>query len=119
MKPTSQDSEITSSYVGMGQVGRTIVDQLNRLKIPFVLIETNDGLCRELVKEGTSVIQGDAKRHDVLTMAGIAQARCICIVIDNDADNLYCDGKIAKSERKDHHPGRSATLRRGDTEFRS
>lgn len=38
---------------GYGQVGRTVIDQLNRLKIPFVLIETNEGLCRELLKEGT------------------------------------------------------------------
>ena len=74
---------------GYGQVGRTVVDQLNRLVIPFVLIETNEGLCRELIKEGTFVIQGDAKRHDILKMAGITQARGICIVIDNDADNLY------------------------------
>jgi voltage-gated potassium channel len=74
---------------GYGQVGRTVVDQLNRLEIPFVLIETNEGLCRELLKEGTLVIHGDAKRHDVLKTAGIAQARGICIVIDNDADNLY------------------------------
>src|SRR5258706_13589534 len=27
---------------GYGQVGRRVVDQLNRLKIPFVLIETNE-----------------------------------------------------------------------------
>jgi len=74
---------------GYGQVGRTVVEQLNRLKIPFVLIETNEGLCKELLKEGTFVIQGVAKRHDVLKMAGIARARGICIVIDNDADNLY------------------------------
>ena len=74
---------------GYGQVGRTVVDQLNRLDIPFVVIETNEGICRELLKEGLFVMHGDAKRHDVLKMAGIAQARGICIVIDNDADNLY------------------------------
>jgi voltage-gated potassium channel len=74
---------------GYGQVGRTVVDQLKRLEIPFVLIETNDGLYRELLKEGVLVIQGDAKRHDVLLTAGIHRARGICIVIDNDADNLY------------------------------
>jgi len=28
---------------GYGQVGRTVVDQLQRLEIPFVLIETNEG----------------------------------------------------------------------------
>ena len=60
---------------GYGQVGRTVVDQLNRLKIPFVLIETNEGLCRELLKEKVLIIQGDAKRHDVLQSAGIERAR--------------------------------------------
>ncbi len=74
---------------GYGQVGRTVVDQLQRLEIPFALIETNDGLYRELMNDGTPVIQGDAKRHDVLLKAGIDRARGICIVIDNDADNLY------------------------------
>jgi voltage-gated potassium channel len=74
---------------GYGQVGRTVVDQLNRLKIPFVLIETNEGMCRELLKEKVLVIHGDAKRHDILQSAGIERARGVCIVIDNDADNLY------------------------------
>jgi len=74
---------------GYGQVGRTVVDQLQRQEIPFVLIETNEGLYRELLNEGTPVIQGDAKRHDVLLLAGLDRARGICIVIDNDADNLY------------------------------
>jgi voltage-gated potassium channel len=74
---------------GYGQVGRTVVDQLTRLEIPFVLIETNEGLYRELLNNGVLVIQGDAKRQDVLLQAGIERARGICIVIDNDADNLY------------------------------
>jgi voltage-gated potassium channel len=74
---------------GYGQVGRTVVDQLQRFDIPFVLIETNEGLYRELLNDKTPVIQGDAKRHDVLLEAGIERARGICIVIDNDADNLY------------------------------
>src|SRR6266851_3667259 len=74
---------------GYGQVGRTVVDQLTRLQIPFVLIETNEGLCRELLKDKILVIQGDSKRQDVLQAAGIERARGVCIVIDNDADNLY------------------------------
>lgn len=74
---------------GFGQVGRTVVEQLSRRKIPFVLVETNDGLYRQLLKDGIPVVQGDAKRHDILQAAGIERARGICIVIDNDADNLY------------------------------
>jgi voltage-gated potassium channel len=60
---------------GYGQVGRTVVDQLERLEIPFVLIDTNEGLYRELLNNGTPVIQGDAKRHDVLVKAGLERAR--------------------------------------------
>src|ERR1700678_1975917 len=63
---------------GYGQVGRTVVDQLTRLKIPFVLIETNEGLCRELLKEKVLAIQGDAKRHDGLLSAGSERARGGC-----------------------------------------
>jgi voltage-gated potassium channel len=74
---------------GYGQVGRTVVDQLQRMHLPFVLVETNEGLYQELLKEGILVLKGDAKRHDVLEQAGIACARGICILIDNDADNLY------------------------------
>jgi voltage-gated potassium channel len=74
---------------GYGQVGRTVCDQLKRHEIPLVLIETNEGLYRELLQEGVMVIQGDAKRNDILVAAGIERARGICIVIDNDADNLY------------------------------
>lgn len=74
---------------GYGQVGRTVVDQLDRLKIPFVLIETNEGLYHQLLKEGILVVHGDSKLRDTLDAAGIARARGICIVIDNDADNLY------------------------------
>jgi voltage-gated potassium channel len=74
---------------GYGQVGRTVFDQLKRHEIPLVLIETDEGLYRELLKDGVMVIHGDAKRHDILLAAGIERARGICIVIDNDADNLY------------------------------
>lgn len=74
---------------GYGQVGRTVIEQLNSAGIPYVLIETNEGLYRQLLHEGVLVIQGDAKRHSVLQEAGIARARGLCIVIDNDADNLY------------------------------
>ena len=74
---------------GYGQVGRTLVDQLTRLHVPFVLVETDERLHRELLHEGILVVRGDAKQPDVLWAAGIERARGICIVIDNDADNLY------------------------------
>jgi hypothetical protein len=65
---------------GYCQLGRTLVDQLQRMEIPFVLIETDEGLCRELLTDKTPVIQGDAKRRDVLLQAGLERNRGICIV---------------------------------------
>ena len=84
-------SKLKDHYIicGYGQVGRTIVDQLLKMEIPFVLIEINESLCNELLKEGINVIRGDARRRSVLREAGIERAKFICPVIDNDADNLY------------------------------
>ena len=59
---------------GYGQVGRTVVDKLHRPEIPYVLIETNEVLYRELLSDRTLVIQGDARRHDVLLKAGLERA---------------------------------------------
>ena len=73
---------------GYGHMGRAIADQLTRSETPFVVIETDDELNRELLKDGVPVIHGDAKGRDVLLSAGIERARGICIVIDNDFDNL-------------------------------
>ncbi len=74
---------------GYGQVGRTVVDELVKLGVPFVLIEINESLAKELLKEGINVIQGDARRRSVLLSAGIERAKFICTLVDNDADNLY------------------------------
>lgn len=74
---------------GYGQVGRTVVEQMQKAQVPFILIESNEGLYRQLLSEGMLVIHGDAKRHSVLESAGIKRARGICALIDNDADNLY------------------------------
>jgi voltage-gated potassium channel len=74
---------------GYGQVGRTVVDQLRKAQIPFVLIETDEDLCKDVRREGVPVVRGDAKRRGVLSEAGIERAKGICVLIDNDADNLY------------------------------
>jgi len=108
---------------GFGQVGRTVVESLKRDGIPFVLLETDEGLAQQALKEGALVLQGDAKRHSVLEAAGINRAKGICIVIDNDADNLYIT-ITAKSlnptlkiiTRAGHERYRKAMLDAGATE---
>lgn len=97
---------------GYGQVGRTVLDQLQKAGIPFVLVEIDEGLCNELLKEGTPVIRGDAKRRDVLAQAGIERARGICVLIDNDADNLY----ITITARS-LNPGAKIVMRAGQRRY--
>src|SRR5260370_9538169 len=41
---------------GYRQAGRTEIEQLNRALIPYVLIETNDALYRQLLQDGVLAI---------------------------------------------------------------
>ena len=74
---------------GYGEVGRTVVEQLQRMKIPFVLIEKDESIYKGMLAEGVPIVQGDANRKAILHAAGIERAQGICIVIDSDAENLY------------------------------
>jgi voltage-gated potassium channel len=96
------------------QVGRTVVDQLTRLDVPFVLVETSERFCHELLKDKVLAIQGDAKRPDILQAAGIERARGVSIVIDNDSDNLYITVAAQALNPKDRiiiRAGQAATPR--------
>lgn len=73
---------------GYGHMGRAVVDQLNRAEVPFVVLETSEELYRELVEKGMPAIHGDANSRPILLSAGIERARGICIVIDDDLENL-------------------------------
>jgi voltage-gated potassium channel len=108
---------------GYGQVGRTVVESLKRDDIPYVLLETDESLAQQALKEGSLVLQGDAKRHSVLESAGIKRAKGICIVIDNDADNLYItitakslNPKLKIITRAGHERYRKAMLDAGATQ---
>jgi len=57
--------------------------------ISFVLVETDEGLCNERLKDVIPIVRGDAKQRDILAQAGIERGRRICALIDNDAGNLY------------------------------
>ena len=73
---------------GYGHMGRAVVEQLNRAEVPFVVLETSEELYRELLDEGVLAIRGDANARENPLSAGIERARGICIVIDDDLENL-------------------------------
>jgi CPA2 family monovalent cation:H+ antiporter-2 len=71
---------------GSGRVGRSVADALSHLRLPCVLIETDDRRVRQARAAGLPVIHGDASHRIVLEAAGVSRARAILITVPTFAD---------------------------------
>ena len=60
---------------GAGQTGSSVIEQFIATKTPFIVIENQESRAAELEEGGILVICGDATHEDVLTQAGIMQAK--------------------------------------------
>jgi voltage-gated potassium channel len=74
---------------GGGRVGRRIVAQLKRQKIPFVVIEREREKVAELIENGDLVVVGDATLEINLQKAGVERATGLATCLPDDADNVY------------------------------
>lgn len=74
---------------GFGIVGHKVVDTLLEHNISFVIIEMVPEAAAKAEELGYKVIIGDATSSRILKNAGIANAKAIAIVMDNDAKNLF------------------------------
>ena len=66
---------------GVGRVGRSIADALLPLKLPFVVVESDDRRVQQARRAGVPIIYGDASQPVVLEAAGLARARAILITV--------------------------------------
>lgn len=66
---------------GYGRVGSTVVQLLERLGSPIVVIEEEPALLRTLAQHGTPTIEGDAAQPPVLERADVARARVLVICV--------------------------------------
>ena len=85
-------SHLKDHYIvcGCGRMGTTICDYLSQRKEPFVVVDHDEDVLRASCSEtGRLWLVGDATDDDVLTKAGVAQARSLATVLPTDADNLY------------------------------
>ena len=71
---------------GHGRVGRSIVDALSQLKLPFVIVESDDRRVQQARTAGRPVIFGDATQPVVLEAAGIVRARAMLVTVPAFAD---------------------------------
>jgi len=84
-------SKLTGHVIlcGYGKVGREVAHVFENEGTKFVVIEANEEIAQNAVKDGYLCIQGDATRDSVLKESGILKARALVAALSSDADNLY------------------------------
>lgn len=74
---------------GSGRVGRRIIRNLQREKLPHVIIENDEKKLADLERDGSLFIIGDATSEDNLIDAGVSRARGLATCLADDAANVY------------------------------
>jgi voltage-gated potassium channel len=74
---------------GFGRFGRVVAEELERSKVPFVVVDPNDGIRPKLEELGHPFVMGSALDEDVLKHAGVERARAIVLGLPREADNVF------------------------------
>ncbi|WP_232280663.1 cation:proton antiporter domain-containing protein [Chloroflexus aggregans] len=70
--------------VGYGRVGQHIVNVLERLGVPRLVIEIDSGRAAEFNARGVPTLFGDAANSDVLMHAGLERARALVVTLPDE-----------------------------------
>ncbi len=71
--------------IGYGRIGRHMVDVLNSLAIPQLVIEMDPDRIEELNARQIACLYGDAANSEVITHAGLPKARELVITVPEEA----------------------------------
>lgn len=75
---------------GVGETGFYIVEELHKIRSPFVIVENSEHQLERLKGMGDILyVMGDATDDEVLEKAGIAHASGIILVLPSDKENLF------------------------------
>ena len=74
---------------GYGRMGKVICEELMKSTKNIVVIEQDVKHIQELEESKIMWLGGNAAQDDILIKAGIANAKVLVSMIDNDADGLY------------------------------
>ncbi len=74
---------------GLGRVGIQVALELEREKVPFVVIDNNPDSVKESIAHNWMYVEGDASNDEVLIEAGVKRARGLVTATNSDADNVY------------------------------
>ncbi len=86
-----QLDQLENHYIvcGYGQMGQIIVQELQRYKIPLVVIESDEAVLMRLREKRILNLNGDATDEDNLIDVGIMRAKGLISVVNKDSENVF------------------------------
>jgi voltage-gated potassium channel len=74
---------------GYGRIGTIVVDEFNRQRIPYVVIDRDPDRVHHVIEQGGLAVEADASREEVLKRVGVDHARGLIAAVGTDAENVY------------------------------
>ncbi len=74
---------------GCGRVGEQVALELQRLGLPFVVVEPNPEALERCRQQNMLYVEAEPTEDATLQAVGIERARGLVAVLDSDADNLF------------------------------
>src|SRR5271154_1022435 len=69
---------------GYGRVGQGAAEELRALDIPFIVIDSDEDVVEEAIKDGLLAVCADASRDETLVEVGIGKARGLIATLGSD-----------------------------------
>ncbi len=74
---------------GFGRVGRNASYELQRAKVPFLIVDRNEERVERAMRAGMLAVEADATHDDSLREVGVLRARGLIAALPSDAENLF------------------------------
>lgn len=74
--------------IGYGRVGKHLVDVLELLKVPHLVIETDAETIQALNQRSTATLYGDAANSEVIVHAGLEKARALVVTVPDEVNAI-------------------------------
>nr|WP_045113218.1 potassium channel protein [Microscilla marina] len=74
---------------GFGRNGIRACEELQKNNIPFVVVEQDPELLKELAPSEIVYIEGDATHDEILKTAGVERAQALITTLPKDADSVF------------------------------
>jgi len=90
-RKTKEMEKLQNHYIvcGAGRVGRRIIRNLQKEKLPFVIIERDERKVAEFEEENLPILLVDATLEENLIQAGVKRAKGLASCLADDAANVY------------------------------